>query len=267
MSQMSLHGLTQETTTVEELDAVAVRGVTLSYGSSSTILHDIHLNIAKGSFVCVLGPSGCGKTSLLRLLAGYVTPTEGEITVFGRKLAGPGPEVGVVFQHANLFPWLSLQKNVEFGLKMTEVSKAERKQRVEQLLEQVGLTSSAQLLPHQLSGGMKQRAALARTLITRPELILMDEPFAALDAIMRETLQEQLKEIWAGTGKTVFFITHDVDEALLLATRIIVLGGSPGTVREDLVNPLQERNRGISAIRQQNRYAALRERLVESLRK
>jgi ABC-type nitrate/sulfonate/bicarbonate transport system ATPase subunit len=256
-------------TSREEPEAVAIEGVGLSYGSARKkhdILQGIDLRIDRGDFVCVLGPSGCGKTSLLRILAGYVAPTEGTVSVFGRRQTAPSPEVGVVFQHANLFPWLTVRGNVEFGLKMARVPKPERRRRVDPLLEQIGLAGSAHLLPHQLSGGMKQRTALARTLVTGPKLVLMDEPFAALDALMRESLQELLKAIWAETRTTIFFITHDVDEALLLSSRIVVMGGAPGRIKEDLRNPLQEGKRSAAEIRQQSRYAAFRERLVESLK-
>lgn len=256
-------------TALPDKKSVSLNGVALSYGRADKkrhVLSGIDLQIDEGEFVCVLGPSGCGKTSLLRILAGYLLPTEGEVSVFGRTIAGPSPEVGVVFQHANLFPWLTVRGNVEFGLKVAGVPRDERKRRTDRLLEQVGLSGSAHLLPHQLSGGMKQRTALARTLATQPKLMLMDEPFASLDAITRESLQAQLKDIWTVTGTTVFFITHDVDEALLLGSRIIVMGGSPGTIREDIPNPLQEQNRSLSAIRQHSRYAALREQLFKSLK-
>jgi len=270
---MSYAALQPEETTIQEplTNAITLRDVGLSYGRAAKQLHilrDINLAIEEKAFVCVLGPSGCGKTSLLRLLAGYTPPTTGEVHVFGKRMTAPSPEVGVVFQQANLFPWLTVRGNAEFGLKMTGVSKTERKQRVDHILEIVGLSSYVDLLPHQLSGGMKQRAALARTLVTEPKLILMDEPFAALDAITRETLQAQLKEIWASTGTTIFFITHDVDEALLLSTRIIVMNGSAGSggIREDLESPLHSHNRSLSSVRQHSKYAALRESLVDSLK-
>jgi len=270
---MSYAALQPEETIRQEpfTNAVTLEDVGLSYGRAAKqqhILRDLNLAIDEKEFVCVLGPSGCGKTSLLRLLAGYTPPTTGEVHVFGKRMTAPSPEVGVVFQQANLFPWLTVKGNAEFGLKMAGVSKAERKQRVDRILEIVGLSSHVDLLPHQLSGGMKQRAALARTLVTEPKLILMDEPFAALDAITRETLQSQLKEIWASTGTTIFFITHDVDEALLLSTRIIVMNGSAGSggIREDLESPLHSQNRNLSSVRQHSKYASLRESLVDSLK-
>ncbi|GAA3408892.1 ABC transporter ATP-binding protein [Paenibacillus hodogayensis] len=253
----------------EQNAAIRLQGVRLTYANGKTdavALGGVDLSIAGEQFVCVLGPSGCGKTSLLRVIAGYERVTEGEVTVFGRKHTAPHPEVGIVFQQANLFPWLTVRGNVEFGLKMAGLPKADRRALAMDHIGRVGLAAYASLLPHQLSGGMKQRTAIARTLATEPRIVLMDEPFAALDAITRETLQDQLRTIWSQTGKTIFFITHDVDEALLLSTRLLVMQGSPGRIVADLDNPLHAAGGSFALLRQHKQYAELRRQLVEMLK-
>lgn len=202
-----------------------------------TALQEISINLNEGDFVCAIGPSGCGKTSLLRVLAGYERPTHGRVSVDGRPHVKPDAEVGVVFQQPNLFPWLSIEKNVGFGPRMKGMDRHERRQRVSRFLEMVSLVPAARKLPFQLSGGMKQRAAIARALAADPKVILMDEPFGALDAFTRESMQMSLHEIWKQTNKTIFFITHDVEEALLLSTRIILMYPNPGRIVEDIANP------------------------------
>ncbi|MBP1995852.1 ABC transporter ATP-binding protein [Paenibacillus eucommiae] len=255
--------------------SIDLQQVSLSYparNKRTEVLKDIQLRVTEGEFISVLGPSGCGKTSLLRLIAGYERPTSGEVHIFGRKHTEPNADVGVVFQHANLFPWLNVRSNVEFGLVMRGLSKAERRAAAAYHIEQVGLTPYASMLPYQLSGGMKQRTAIARSLVMDPRLILMDEPFAALDAITREGLQAQLRSIWLRTGKTIFFITHDVDEALLLSSRILVMNGSSESgIMLDFNNPLHSGteaslSQGFSHIRKHHDYAELRESLVQALR-
>jgi taurine transport system ATP-binding protein len=253
----------------QEAPLIEIKNLQLQYRtlqSHVVALDNINLELELNDFVCVLGPSGCGKTSLLRIIAGYEKPTAGEVIVAGKKLIKPNAEVGVVFQHPNLFPWLSIQHNVEFGLKMKNLPKPARKATANALIEQVGLTSYAHMLPHQLSGGMKQRAALARSLAIDPKIILMDEPFGALDAITREGLQGNLKSLWQQSGKTIFFITHDVDESLLLATRIIVMSGSPGRVIIDMPNPLAEKNTDHTNMRKFKEYAEIREYLISALK-
>jgi taurine transport system ATP-binding protein len=245
-----------------------VKDLSLSYGTgkqSKLVLNQINLEIREQEFVAVLGASGCGKTSLLRILAGYEQPTSGSVRVLDQTRVSPSAEVGVVFQHANLFPWLSVQRNVEFGLKMKRLIKPQRKVIAANILSQVGLTASAHLLPYQLSGGMKQRAAIARTLATSPRVLLMDEPFGALDAITRESLQALIKSIWKTTRRTIFFITHDVDEALYLGTRIIVMNGSPGTIGIDIANPIFEEGGSTTSLRKSKEYAFLRETLLERM--
>ncbi|MNI23127.1 Taurine import ATP-binding protein TauB [compost metagenome] len=258
-----------QTYTSEAAQSVDLRHIGLSYTSGkkkTEVLDNIDLSFVEGEFVCVLGPSGCGKTSLLRVIAGYEKPTYGEVHIFGRKHTGPHEDVGVVFQHANLFPWLTVRSNVEFGLKMLGLDPAKRITIADTYIEQVGLTRYASMLPYQLSGGMKQRTAIARTLATSPHLILMDEPFAALDAITREVLQSQIRHIGLNSRKTIFFITHDVDEALLLSSRILVMQGSPGRIVTDMVNPLFQGSQSFEEIRKRTEYPELREYLVNRLK-
>ncbi|MDO3410185.1 ABC transporter ATP-binding protein [Saccharibacillus sp. CPCC 101409] len=243
---------------------IRLREIGLSYWNGKAeeeALHRIDLEIAPGEFVAVLGPSGCGKTSLLNVIAGYIRPSGGSVTINGRPHTAPDSEVGVVFQQPNLFPWLSLARNIEFGLRMKNRPKQERQARVAYFLDMMGLTSSGRRLPHQLSGGMKQRAAIARTLAAEPEIVLLDEPFSALDALTRENMQSHLREIWCQTGKCLFFITHDVDEALLLATRLIVMHPGPGRIVEDLSNPLAGSG-SFEEIRSGREYAELRRWLI-----
>ncbi len=245
--------------------------VGVSFGSGNArneVLRDIDLSLFSGDFICVLGSSGCGKTTLLRVLAGYQAPTTGIVTVSGKRHTKPDPDVGVVFQRPNLFPWLSIARNVEFGPKMKGVSARERKQRVSATLEMVGLADAANLLPYQLSGGLQQRAAIARTLAAEPAIILMDEPFGALDALTRESIQTHLRRIWQKTGKTIFFITHDVEEALLLATRIVILHARPGRVVKEISNPFANRSDEITtaSLRLSREFVEMREHLVDSIR-
>lgn len=254
---------------VSAVQAIGMQGIKLTYlsaNASTEVIGNINLSIQEGEFVCILGPSGCGKTSLLKLAAGYEQPTLGEVTIYERRHNQPHHEVGVVFQHANLFPWLNVQANVEFGLKMLNYSRLERKEKAALIVKQVGLASYSSLLPFQLSGGMKQRTAIARALATNPRIILMDEPFASLDAITRESLQYLIRKIWVNSGKTIVFITHDVDEALLLGTRIITMQAAPGRIEHDIANPLNKRSEPFTLVRKHSRYNELRETLVRSLR-
>jgi len=202
--------------------AIELRGVRQAY-RDRTVLGPIDLAIEPGEFVTVVGPSGCGKSTLLRLIAGFPRPSAGSVAVSGRPVTGPGPDRGVVFQQPRLFPWLSVAANVGFGLR--GLPRAARRARVAELLELTGLSDAARLRPYELSGGMRQRAAIARALATRPRVLLMDEPFAALDAFTRERMQDELRRLWRSTGTTVVFITHDVDEAVYLGTRAIALSG------------------------------------------
>lgn len=193
---------------------------------------DVSFSVEEGEFVVIVGTSGCGKTSLLNMIGGLEPATQGSITVAGKEVTGPGEDRGMVFQGYSLFPWLSVQKNVEFGLKMRGIPPQERAKIAERFIELVGLKGFENSLPDQLSGGMKQRTAIARTLANSPEILLMDEPFGALDAQTRIVMQELLASVVRETGSTVLFITHDIDEAILLGTRILVMSKRPGTIRK-----------------------------------
>lgn len=195
---------------------------------------DVSFTVEEGEFVVIVGNSGCGKTSLLNMIGGLESKTEGSILVSGKEVTGPGPDRGMVFQGYSLFPWLTVQKNVEFGLKMRGVEAKERAETARRFVSLVGLDGFEDSLPDALSGGMKQRAAIARTLANAPEILLMDEPFGALDAQTRIVMQELLARISRETGSTVLFITHDIDEAILLGTRILVMSRRPGTVQKIL---------------------------------
>jgi len=244
---------------------VELRGVSLSYGGRRDRVHalgPVDAKIDPGEFVVIVGPSGCGKSTLLRLVAGFTPPTEGAVSVGGAPVAGPGPDRGVVFQQPRLFPWLSVRRNIEFGLRTTGVPKARRRARSDELLGMVGLADAASRRPYELSGGMQQRAAIARALAPDPEILLMDEPFAALDALTRERLQEEIRRIWQATGKTVLFVTHSVDEAVFLGTRILVLSRRPGRIVLDRSSELP-RSADPHA---HSSYLALREEVAAAVR-
>lgn len=200
---------------------------------TTVALKDINLHVETGEFVCVVGASGSGKSTLLRLVAGLDFPTSGEITVDYRPVTGPGADRGMVFQKYTLYPWMTVQKNVEFGLKLANVASQKRRETASYYLEIVGLTDFAKSLPKELSGGMKQRVAIARALATSPKILLMDEPFGALDIQTKESMQQFLLEIWRKTGCTILMITHDVREAVFLSQRIYVLSAQPGTVKRE----------------------------------
>jgi NitT/TauT family transport system ATP-binding protein len=193
-------------------------------------VQDITLHVEPGEFVCLLGPSGCGKSTLLGALAGHLTPASGVIHVDGEPVRGPHPDRGLVFQHHTLFPWKKVLDNVAFGLKMQGVGRRERHARAHEMLRLVGLADFAGFYPSQLSGGMQQRAEIARVLINHPRVMLMDEPFGALDAQTRMMMQRQLLDAWARVRTTIVFITHDIDEALFLGDRVLVMGPRPGRI-------------------------------------
>ncbi|MBR2572155.1 MAG: ABC transporter ATP-binding protein [Clostridia bacterium] len=204
-------------------------------GRTIEAISDVSLEIRQSEFVMIVGPSGCGKTTLINIIGGLETASSGSVLLDGKPVAGPGADRGMVFQGYSLFPWLTVQKNVEFGLKMKRVPAAQRAETARRYIELVGLQGFEQALPKQLSGGMKQRVAIARTLANEPEVLLMDEPFGALDAQTRVVMQELLADISRRTGTTILFITHDIDEAVLLGNRIYVMSRRPGRIR-DLVN-------------------------------
>ena len=194
-------------------------------------LCDIDLEIRDGEFVSLLGPSGCGKSTLLRIVAGLIPATSGRISVDDKVVTGPGPERAVVFQDYALFPWMTVRDNVEFGLESRDVPRAERRAKSTELLSVIGLTEFGDRYPHHLSGGMKQRVSIARALAVDPSLLLMDEPFGALDAQTRRTLQDELLRIWSAYRKTVLFVTHSIEEAIYLSDRIVVMTARPGRIK------------------------------------
>ncbi len=203
-------------------------------------LDNISFDVHRREFVCVIGPSGCGKSTLIRVLAGLEQPTEGKVVVGGQEIKGPGSDRGMVFQGYTLFPWLTVKGNVMFGPKIKGRGGASLDSEALQLLEMVGLEKFANSYPHELSGGMKQRVAIARALANYPKVLLMDEPFGALDAQTRSHMQMHLMEIWKNVDVTILFITHDLDEAILLADRIIVLSANPGRVAEIIKVPIMQ---------------------------
>ncbi len=214
---------------------IEISGVTQEFEKKDgkfLALDTVNLNVEQNEFICVVGPSVCGKTTLLNIIAGLCKPTTGTVKVRGELVTGPGKGKGVVFQQYALYPWLTVEKNVEFGMRMKGVPKAERAEIAKKYIDLVGLSKFAKAYPKELSGGMKQRVAIARAYATAPEVLLMDEPFGALDAQTRAQLQENLLKTWEQERKTCFFITHDVEEAVLLATKIIIMSAGPGHITE-----------------------------------
>lgn len=233
-------------------------------GDEVVAIGDVSFDVAEGEFVSVLGPSGCGKTTVLNIVEGFVEQTSGSVTVAGKPVSGPGPDRGVVFQNHALFPWKTVQGNVTFGLRMRGVAKAEREATAAEYLRLVGLTGFEHRYPHELSGGMQQRLGVARVLANEPAVMLMDEPFASIDAQTRRRLQEDLTRIFQERRPTVFFVTHDVDEAVFLSDRVVVLSGRPSSVHEivtvDLPRPRAWRTTG-----ELPQFRALRNRITDLL--
>jgi NitT/TauT family transport system ATP-binding protein len=216
---------------------LSVTKLNKSYGDVEA-LREIALDVDDGEFVSIVGPSGCGKSTLMEIVGGLVEPSSGEIAIAGNPVNGTDPAIGIVFQQESAFPWRTVQENVEFGLEMSGVGKDERRQRATAMIELVGLKGFENHYPAELSGGMRQRVAIARTLVLEPKLILMDEPFGALDEQTRLILGEELLRIREATSATVLFITHSFDEALLLSDRIVVMTARPGRVKKIVENPL-----------------------------
>ena len=218
---------------------VSLQGISLSYkangGTRLLALEDINLKVSPGEFVCVVGPSGCGKSTLLHLIAGLQQPTSGKVLIDDNAVDGPGTDRILIFQELGLFPWLSVGENVEFGMKMKGISKAERQEKTQYYLRLVHLGKFKDSYVHQLSGGMRQRVALARALATEPDVLLMDEPFAALDAQTRDLLHDELERIWAETGRTIIFVTHNVREAVRLGDRVVLFTFRPGRVKREFL--------------------------------
>ena len=216
-------------------NSIALSGVFRKYknsrGSFTPALQNIDLEIEQGEFVCIVGPSGCGKSTLLHLLAGLDHPTTGEIEIDGNPIQGPGTDRILLFQELGLFPWLTVRQNVEFGLKMAGISRNDRRDRAKVFLRMVHLSHFEEHYIHQLSGGMKQRVALARSLALRPKILLMDEPFAALDAQTRDMLHDELERLWKETSPTIVFVTHNVREAVRLGDRVLLMSFRPGRIK------------------------------------
>jgi len=230
-------------------------------------LDRIDLTIEPGQFVCLAGPSGCGKTTLLRLIAGFMTPTEGEVRVGGERVTRPSADRGVVFQQPMLYPWMTVRQNVELGPKLRGVKAPQRREEGQRFLDMVGLTEFADRRPYELSGGMQQRCQIARVLTNDPDIILMDEPFGALDALTRERLQNELLEIWRTTRSTIFFITHSVDEAVFLGTRVLVMSPRPGRIVLDEPSVFSQPGRPLDAeeLRALPAYAELVDRVRHAI--
>jgi ABC-type nitrate/sulfonate/bicarbonate transport system ATPase subunit len=225
-----------------------VRGVfkTFRQKSKSTVaLQNIDLHLNKSEFVSIVGSSGCGKSTLLNIVAGLIQPCAGQVLVEGNPVQGPGADRGMVFQGYTLYPWLNVANNIAFGLKLRHLSKAQIKERVSYYLDVVGLTKFAKAYPKQLSGGMKQRVAIARALANEPEVLLMDEPFGALDAQTKEQMQQFLLELWEQTRVTVLMITHDLEEAVFLSQRVYVMSAHPGEIRQMVTIPLPQQHRNL----------------------
>jgi len=216
---------------------LAVRGVTKRFAIGDDeieALSRVDVSIAAGEFVCMIGASGCGKSTLLRIVAGFEEPTAGSVTVQGKPVNGPGSDRGMVFQDFALFPWMSVRQNIGFGPRQRQMPRQEVQAIADEFVRLVGLERFADRYPSQLSGGMKQRVAIARVLANNATILLMDEPFGALDALTREQLQRELLQIWARTGVTIIFVTHSVEEAVLLADRVLVMSAGPGRIENDI---------------------------------
>jgi NitT/TauT family transport system ATP-binding protein len=220
-------------TSTIEIDEVS-KLYSTSVGGAAWALQGASFSLSRGQFVCAIGPSGCGKTTLLNLMAGYFQPTQGSVRINGNTITAPGPDRGVVFQDYALYPWLTARRNVEFGLKVRGVPAQERTRLALEYLELVGLARAADSYPHELSGGMRQRVAVARALVNKPNFLLMDEPFAAVDSLTRASLQQELVRMWQELGIGVFMITHNIEEAVFLAERVIVMTPHPGRIQETI---------------------------------
>lgn len=247
--------------TIDNLNQV----YTDTYTSEHTVaIGDVSFSVPAGEFVSVIGPSGCGKTTVLNVVAGFVEATNGRVELAGSPVVGPGPDRGVVFQDFALFPWKTVLANVAFGLKMAGAGKADRQAKAQEMIDLVGLSGFERKFPHELSGGMRQRAAVARVLATEPSIMLMDEPFASVDAQTRRVLQQEVLRIWELRRTTVLFVTHDVDEAVFMSDRVIVLSSRPSTVQADIEVPIP-RPRSWADMYNDHDFTTIRRRLMGML--
>ncbi len=247
---------------------LSVRGVSRTFttagGQQTVALQATDLNVAENDFVTILGPSGCGKSTLLRIVAGLDAPSGGQVLLDGQAVTGPGADRGMVFQSYTLFPWLTVLDNVCFGLRERGMARAQAVEIAQGFLAQVGLAKFDKHYPKQLSGGMQQRTALARALANQPRMLLMDEPFGALDHQTRELMQELLLGIWERERKTVLFVTHDIDEAIFMGSRVVVMSARPGRIKSDLPSPFAHPRH--YSIKTAPEFAALKRELTEQLR-
>lgn len=243
---------------------IDIKDLSKHFGTQS-VFDDVSLHVGENEFVSILGPSGCGKTTLLRIVAGIEQPTAGAIMVAGEESHEPRLDTTLVFQNFRLLPWRTVEDNVAYGLRLRGRKKAEARAEAQPYVKLVGLEGRESKYPYQLSGGMQQRVGLARALAIRPDVLLMDEPFGALDAQTRELMQDELLKIWTANRKTVIFVTHSIDEAIVLSDRVVVMQSNPGRIVEDIVIPF-ERPRDVAAIRTDPRFTSLRSEMWSLLR-
>jgi NitT/TauT family transport system ATP-binding protein len=244
-----------------------LRGIAKDFrvnGRTRRVLDAVDLQVSRGEFICVVGASGSGKSTLLSLVAGLCMPTEGEIILDGHAVDGPGPDRGLVFQAKSLYPWRTVQRNVAFGLELLPLDKTERRRRVAWYLTEIGLSGFEHALPRQLSGGQQQRVAIARALVCEPDVLLLDEPFGALDVQTKEDMQVLIRQVWRDTGTTVLMVTHDVEEAVFLGGRVIVLSIDPGRVVAEIAVDLPD-DRGLT-LRRTPEFLALRASIEDLVR-
>lgn len=249
-----------------EIDDISMR-FDLPDGGHVQALQNVSLELKAGELLSVLGPSGCGKTTLLNIVAGFLAPTQGEIRLGNKKITGPSAERGMVFQQGALFEWMSVRQNVSFGPRMKAMGKAETNRIVERLLDTVGLADFKDKAVYELSGGMQQRVALARCLANDPDVILMDEPLGALDALTREKMQGLVLKLWKETGKTIILITHSVEEALLLGERLIVMAPRPGRIHKEYKLPFADRGVGtdLREVKKSNGFGKTRDEILSMI--
>lgn len=250
------------------MSAITLENVSLAFAAKPqpfTVLEDINLSLSKGEFVVLLGPSGCGKSTILNLVAGFTQPDRGRVAAGGKAVRQPGPDRGMIFQQPNLFPWLSVLDNVTFGPRLGKQRKHETNALAQGWLARVGLKGFEHHAPWELSGGMKQRVALARAWLPEPEVLLLDEPFGALDAQTRLMMQELLRDAWLSTGTTLLFVTHDVEEALFLADRILIMSAKPGKIVDEIVLPFG-RERDIETLAEHPRYREIKHHVLHRVR-